>query len=265
MPHSIEDKTLLHQFLHFDSINAEYIQDFNNVSQVSNSYNAKYSMTSVFKNVTRIYLTSLEMPVGFCNVRKGSTDTLSFVYNGSLYNFVLPEKNYSSIGSLLQDLNNAMLTYSSVFQLTFNAVGLRVSAVFNTAPTSFSFVDTNLSQYILGFRNKYDTLVGNTYLASYSNYNLNGDNYIHLYMPNIPSINASMSGNAKSTFKVPFQSVSNNVYFYQQESSFEQYVEVTKTNFTLSDLTVIIYDRYGNVINPRGYDFSFTLRLEYRG
>jgi hypothetical protein len=267
MPH--EHTHLKTQFLHYDSINAEYITDFSNLSGVPNSYNCQFKNHSTFKNVERIYLTSLELPVGFVNVRKGSTDTLAFNVNGSNYSVVLAEKNYSTMSVLIQDLNlacvgivpNVVITFSQ--SLTVPRLLITLSGTGTIS--SFNIIDTNLSMYILGFRKKFDSLISSIYIASYSNYNLNADNYIHLYLPNIPGINASMGGGAKSTFKIPFNTVSNNVYFYQEQSSSIQYVDTRNSNFNLSTLTAIIYDRYGVPINPRGFDWSMTLKLEYSG
>ena len=267
MPH--ENKPLLSQFLHFDSISAEYNNDLSVVGYVPNAYNCQFMNHSTFRNVERIYLTSIELPVGFVNVRKGSTDTLSFTLNNTIYNVVLAEKNYTTMGALVIDLNQACLSVVPNVVITFSQslTGPRLLITFSgtSAVSSFSVIDTNFSMYILGFRNKYDSLIASVYMASYSNYNLNADNYIHLYFPNITGVNASMCGGAKSTFKIPFNSVANNVYFYQEESSSVQYVVCRNSNYNLSTLTAIIYDRYGNQINPRGYDYSFTLKIEYRG
>ena len=254
------------QFLHFDSINSEYVQDFNNVSGVPNSYNSTYKMHTSFKNVERIFLTSLELPVGFTNCRKNFTDTLSFNLNGNNYNVVMEEKNFNSIAILVQDLDLACIGVVPNVSIIFSqsTASLRLTITLTGTVSSFYIIDTNFSKYMLGFRNKHDVLVSNVYSASYSNYNLNADNYIHVYMPNISGINASMSGGAKSTFKIPFDSVQSNIYFYQEGRSFEQYVDCRNSNFTLSNLTVLLYDRYGNLMNPRGYDYSFTLRIEYR-
>ena len=267
MPH--ENHNLQTQFLHFDSINAEYITDFNNLSGTPNSYNSNYKLHTTFKNVERVYLTSLELPVGFVNVRKNSTDTLSFNVNGNNYNVVLLEKNYSTIGALIQDLNLACIGAVPNITITFtqSILPLRLSITLSGTGTvsSFNIIDTNLSMYMLGFRKKYDSLISNVYTATYSNYNLNADNYLHLYLPNIPGINASMNGGSKSTFKIPFDSVSNNVYFFQEQTSFVQYVDCRNSNFNLSLLTAVLYDRYGNIINSRGFDYSMSLKIEYRG
>ena len=258
------------KFLHFDSANSNYISDITNTStNVRNPFKASYSMNQTFRKVKRVYLSSMEFPVGFCNVRTGSCDTLKFIFNGTTYTVVLPEKNYVTIASLLTDLNNLMgplipsgapilnVNYFQQNRLMFNFVG--------TIPTTFSVIDTNLSKYILGFRGSYDGFVNvagfaQTYMATNSNWNLNFDNYISLYIPSLGS-SCSMS-NQLQTFKVPLNTVTNQVYFYQEGSSFRQWVDISDSNFTMSNITVIVYDKFGNNLNPNGLDFSFTLSLE---
>jgi hypothetical protein len=189
--------------------------------------------------------------------------------NGTAYAVVLPEKNYVSIGTLLLDLNNLMIqltpngapilnvNYLQPNRLMFNFTG--------TAPTSFSVIDTNLSKYILGFRGLYDGFINvvgfaQTYMATNSNWNLNFDNYISMYIPSLGST-SSMS-NQLQTYKIPLNSVTNQVYFYQEGSSFRQWVDISDSNFTMSNITVIVLDKFGNNLNPNGLDFSFTLSLE---
>ena len=74
-------------------------------------------------------------------------------------------------------------------------------------------------------------------------------------------MNASMSGQ-QTTFKIPLNSVTNQVYFYQEQTSFAQWVDITDQKLTLSSLTVILADKYGKDLNPNGLDYSFTLALE---
>lgn len=257
------------RFLHFDSANSSYVIDNNNTStSTRNPYKAQYSMNQTFRKVKRVYLSSVEFPVGFANVRTGSCDTLKYILNGTAYSVTLPEKNYITIASLILDLNNLML------QLTPNAAPIlntnylqpnRMMFNFNTPPTSFSVIDTNLSKYILGFRGLYDgyiNVVGfaQTYMAMNSNWNLNFDNYISMYIPTLGS-SSSMS-NQLQTYKIPLNTVTNQVYFYQEGSSFRQWVDISDSNFTMNSITVIILDKFGNNLNPNGLDFSFTLSLE---
>ena len=226
-------------------------------------------MNQTFRKVKRVYLSSVEFPVGFSNVRTGCTDTLKYILNGTTYTIVLPEKNYVTIASLITDLNNQMIMLTPVGSPILNVNYLQPNRLmFNfvgTAPTSFSIIDTNLSKYILGFRGLYDGFTNTvgyaqTYMALNSNWNLNFDNYISLYIPTLGS-SSSMS-NQLQTYKVPLNTVTNQVYFYQEGSSFRQWVDITDVNFTMSDFTVVVYDKFGLNLNPNGLDFSFSLSLE---
>ena len=83
------DSTFRSQFLHFDSANATYIPDVNNTTtSTTNPYRSQYAMSQTFHRVKRVHLCSLELPVGFTNVRTGSTNTFSFSLNGSFYSVV---------------------------------------------------------------------------------------------------------------------------------------------------------------------------------
>ena len=264
------DSSFRTQFFHFDSANATYLTDLNNTTTItSNPYRAQYFMNQTFKHIKRVYLTSLELPVGFTNVRTGSTSTLKFTLNNTAYTVVLPEKNYTGIATLITDLNTACLGIVSNVIITFSLTSslttpLRLLITFtgSTSTSSFSITDTNLSKYILGFRNGKDTLVNSVYSASYANYNLNADNYILMYIPTLNGLNSSMS-NQISTFKIPLNTITNQVYFYQENSSFKQYVDCRNPNLTINSLTVIIYDKFGNNLNPNGADYSFSITLEY--
>jgi hypothetical protein len=253
------------QFLHLDSIFAQYLTDFADPSGVPNAYNAQYKFHSCFKNVERIYLTSLEMPVGFSNVRKGSTDKLSFLVNGNIINVILKEKNYTTMTSLVADLNLACLGVvpNVVFTFSISPSEPRLLITIIGQINFFSIIDTNLSKYILGFREKYDVLVSNVYIASYSTYNLNSDSYIHIHLSYVPGVNASMLGGAKSSFKLPFNTVANNVYYFFESSSFTQFIDCRNSNFNLSSMTIVLYDRYGNPISSKGQDYSVTFKIEY--
>ena len=149
------------KFLHFDSANSNYITDINNSSTiVRNSFKAQYTMNQTFRKVKRVYLSSVEFPVGFSNVRTGSCDTLKYILNGTAYTVVLAEKNYSAIGTLLLDLKNQMISLSPNCAPILNVNYLQPNhLLFNfrgSVATSFYIIDTNLSKYVLGFRGLYD-------------------------------------------------------------------------------------------------------------
>lgn len=263
MPHSADTKT---QLLHFDSLYASYLTDANSsTGNTTTPFRAQFFMNQSFRRIKRVYLKSLELPVGFSNVRTGSTSTLTMLVNGTSYSVVLAEKNYTTAISLTSDLTIACNNLVSGVTLTFavttsTTTPLRVLVTAMGAAT-FSIVDTNLSRAILGFRAARDSFTNGIYAAG-GNYNMNPDNYVLLHIPSLNGMNASMVGPLQSTFKIPLNSVTNQVYFYFENSSFKQYVDIHDPNLVLSNLVVYVVDRFGNSLSPSGLDYSFTLGLE---
>ena len=155
-----------------------------------------------------------------------------------------------AIGATGIGMTFALTTSNNSIKITFSGATV----------TTFVFVDTILSKYVCGFRAT-DTYSSNLITGS-CNYNLSADNYINLYMPSFNSLNANQTGNY-STFKLPLNTITNQVYFYQEASSFSQSVDIEDDNLVLSSLTVHIYDRFGKNLNPNGLDYSFTLAVDY--
>ena len=260
------------QFLHFDSIYAKYQYDVNNTSgEKSGAYKCIFPMHTAYRNVSRCYLKTLELPIGFSNIRKGSTDTFKFILNGTTHTVTLAPKNYSSIQSLFNDLN-AKITTSIIGSGATMVVSLLVQSLLNTnylkitftGTTTFSIIDTNLSKYILGLRGNTDSLSidKKQYTALSSIYNLNADNYIYVYVPTLNGQNACM-GSTISTFKIPLNATEGQVYYYQSGSSYEQFVDITNRGLVISSMEVTLIDRYGNNLNSMGLDWSMTLSLVY--
>ena len=254
------------QLMHFDSIYATYLPDTNSSSGVSSSpYRAQFVMNQAFFKVKRVALKSVEIPIGFANIRTGSTDTLKFVSSTVTYTVTLAEKNYTDIATLLADINTACAAVvskvSPVFSLS-TSLTTPMRLLVTTSSLSFRIIDTNLSKYVLGFRADKDSLSSGVYAASTSVYNLNFDNYLLMYIPTLNGLNASMNGGLQSTFKIPLNSVQSQVYYYQESSSFEQHVDITDPNLCFTNLSVIILDRFGKPVAPNGLDYSFTLSVE---
>ena len=257
------------QFLHFDSASATYITDLSNTTgNTSNPYKALFPMNQSFRRIKRVYLKSCELPIGFSNIRTGSTNTLTFKLNGTIYTVTLPERNHTSITTLLFDLNGVCGgTPFGGSGITFiNTVSVltpyRLAANFTgTTVSTFNFIDTTLSKYILGFRST-DALIGGTVVNGTANYNLSADNYILMYVPSLNSMNANMGGQI-STFKIPLLGFTNSVFYYFDGNSYQQWVDISDDNLVLSGLQVIIYDKWGQNLSPNGLDYSFTLQVEY--
>ena len=285
------------KIIHLDSRNSTYIVNTNNTTGiVKNSFHANYKLTERFTKIRRISLSCLEIPIGFPNIRFGCTNIFSFVINTVRYNIPISQNNYVSIDSLLTELNSKIYAYLFLpFVITIVLVPLTNRLRINVSgmrPITFSIINTNLSYYILGFRPDVDKLVDtgtetityttvvsgtlNTtsltsipmanspyyYLASSSTYNLNIDNYLSLYIPQLSGCVSDMSG-SNTTFKIPMNCVMGMTYFFQKNLNFEQEVEISDKNLVLNEINIIVYDRFGQNIENNGLDYSLSLLIEY--
>ena len=83
------------------------------------------------------------------------------------------------------------------------------------------------------------------------------------YFFNIPSIFSSQ-GNVPSALKIPLNTNAFNILFYSTDrNEYDQSLKISDTNFILSQMRIIMYDRYGFIINNGNLDYSFTLAIEY--
>ena len=171
------------QFLHFDTINSTYKTD---------SYNTSFKLSTVLQRVSRVYLKSIELPIGFSNVR-GSYSTISYniIQNVTFTKtFKLPEKTYNSIALFLFDLNAAFLSsirpYLSINESSpvFSVNPLNTNKIIMTQTLIGTQMTLNagfLPSYFLGYNNDISTKSGNIATTYFSNvYNLNFDNYLNM-------------------------------------------------------------------------------------
>jgi hypothetical protein len=164
---------------------------------------------------------------------------------------------------LLTDINTAI----TVLGISTNTITLGISSsnpnkVSITLSTSATLVinTTGLSQYILGISGQ---SVTGTILNATNNFLLNVDNYINIYFSNIPSTSHNNSGSVMASYKLPLNCTSNVVYYNADNQSFSQYIEITDSNYVLTNINVKLLDRWGNIIPSQGLDYSFTLAIEY--
>ena len=80
---------------------------------------------------------------------------------------------------------------------------------------------------------------------------------------NIPSIFSSQ-GNVPSALKIPLNTNAYNILFYNTDrNDYDQSLTISDTNFILSQMRIIMYDRYGFPLNNGSLDYSFTIAIEY--
>ena len=81
---------------------------------------------------------------------------------------------------------------------------------------------------------------------------------------NVPSIFSSQ-GNVPSALKIPLNTNAYNILFYSTDRSdyYDQALTISDSNFILSQMRIIMYDRYGYALNNGSLDYSFTIAIEY--
>ena len=237
-------------------------------SQNVNPFNALFTLPNPFRKVKNIYLKSIELPLAFNNVR----DNINFftintrLVVGEAYTratIQLANKYYTDINTLLSDINT-QLANNNLSAITFQ-ISNNIVSISNPINYQYYFSSvTKLLGTILGFDSSTLPISagGATYYNSTASrvYNLNYDNYISLYLTNIP--HNSKSANLLSSFKIPLNSSGNIIYFNSENISFSQYITITDQNFVVDKLQIVVYDRFGNNIF-NAFDYSMTLAFSF--
>lgn len=250
---------MLNHIVHFDSIYSSYVQPAND------PFNAKFALDTPIEGNYNIYLKSIELPVNFYNVRSGSTmNQIIMTTNlNNTYTVTIPAGNYASIASLLTAINNAFSGVVPSTSVTFTTSGTKINvAATSSTITSFSLTSTILSTYILGFRN---TTFSGLSTTGGVDYLINPDNYIVIYLSNVPTNNTSSNGNLNLSFKIPLNSSNGYVYYASEYTGMRQYISSMAGGQTITSLNVAIYDRFGNMIIANNADYSFSLEFEKVG
>ena len=279
----------------FDTINAvkNYDSYFGGVNgNFYHSYNIYFPLKTPLQNVKRITLKSVEMPLNLYTARlENNTCTmgLTFTYtslsgvvlmNNKYINYQIPMGVYtqnSLLSSLNLTLSNYVNTYNNTtlatpYYITISGV-TNLSISFGTAPilgttvtaitnncTTVSIDNNPLTNYILGYTNRFATTFTANTLYSNSPINVNGfDTCLYMQFPNIPNLNNS---NSFVGFKLPLNSGTNNTTLYYNDATEHQSIELNKTPYILDKINVVITYRLGNALT--GYfNWTFSLIIEY--
>lgn len=238
--------------LHFDTLLGTY----NNNSV----YDCTFTLSNPLRNVQRLYLKSIEMPISFNNIRSANgTNTFQITIQSNTYTITMNEFNCTSITTLLTVLNaqlNIVLPNVS-FNYINKYVYLQLIGYPNNTVVSFSL--SRLLSVVLGFT-QLSYVITNEVKAD-NNYLIAYDNYICLYLQDIP-VKSTGYSNQLISYKIPLNAVNGMVYYLQELNSFSQCVEITDKHYVLNRLRVVVFDRFGfNISN--GLDYSFSLAVNY--
>jgi hypothetical protein len=196
--------------------------------------------------ITKIALKNAQIPIGFYNIRS-PYNTLTI--GGTTY--TISPGNYNSV-TLLSALNSATSLVgswnyiASTNQVQFSSTSGSVTLVVPSGVTLATLLGFTATQ----------TLTGTT-LVSTNAYIINFDTYINIYFDNIgrPSLEPS-----KCTFKIPINVNNGSILQWSENNQDDQYISV-RDNESIDRIVIAVYDRFGNLINNNGLDWSFTLQV----
>ena len=254
------------RIINFDTIYSNKID--------SNPFNTNFVLSETLRNVSRISLKSIEIPISNHNIRLPYS-TIQIKYNNLVFSYTMADKTYVDITSFLTDLNlliSPIQSYLSstekcpIFSLSTTELNKLIVTVSLLSSNTIFFYSTGLISYYLGnisttYTSK--TLVsGSLYLHNYNLinvYNLCFDTYYSMVISNL-DIQTSNNNNYPSNYKLIVSAQNNSIYFSGENTSFIQALELNYK--TLTSLNIEIRDRYNNVIINQ-HDYSFTLEFQY--
>ena len=240
----------------------------------SNPFYTNFLLTETLRNVSKITLKSIEIPISNFNIR-APYSTIQIKYNNLVFSYTMSDKTYIDISSFITDLNlliSPIQTYMSstevcpVFSLSTTELNKLIVKVSLLSTNTIYFYSTGIFYYYLGnISSTYTTktlVSGSLYLHSYNLinvYNLCFDNYYNMIISNLDN-QTSNNNNYPCHFKLIVNAQNNSIYFSGENTSFIQFLEIN--NKTLTNLNIEIRDRFNNLIINQ-LDYSFTLEFQY--
>lgn len=197
-----------------------------------------------------------EVPVGFYNIR-APYNTLTLNVASVLTTYTVTPGNYNTT-TLTSALNG--LVGSGTGQFSINPSTSRFLFTSGTGSLVVIPVTQRSLAYFLGFTNGQSvTGIGNAVTATNS-YMINFDTYINIFIENLRT--SSPQPQVPVTFKIPITVANGGIEYYFENTRFRQCIETYDPNFRIDRLNIIVYDRYGNIMDNNGIDWSFTLEIE---
>jgi hypothetical protein len=240
--------------IHADTATASNVQTYTGqIGQASvykvngNPFQCTIILGNRHRAVRSVSLKDAQIPIGFYNIRAPyNTVTINSIV------YTIPPGNYN-ITSLVNTLNSTITNAVGMFgtspttnQMQFSA-GAMTTAIFSVTPLSLGA--------FLGFTNGQS----GTYITSTNSYIVNFDTCLYVW---ISEVGTSSLDGQQITYKVPIIGGSGSIVQYTEGSNWNQKVIFTDRSNRLDRLTVRIVDRFGNIINNNGLDWTFTLEID---
>ena len=236
------------------------------------SYNFNYSLKYPLRNVSKITLKSVELPIGFTapnNVRyNNDTVRLDIMYTISTFtsvsrNIIVKPGTYTA-ATLITAINTAItgatllgsptITFASTLNTT---TGFNHCSVTHNC-TSLTIYASALTINLLGLG--LYPLTSNTTIIGPGPINVYAiDSLYYIQITNLPVMNNNLF--IPYTFKMPLNNIVNSIAYYNDTTE-HQSIYFNSNNFVLDKLNIVILDRTGRTIT--GYfPWTMSLLIEY--
>jgi hypothetical protein len=212
-----------------------------------NPFQVAITLEDQHQRVKSIALKDAQIPIGFWNVRAPyNTVTIGTV------TYTLPQGNYTAV-AFLAALNTAVGSTIGVFAIS----GATNFFTFQSNSGNVVFKVTPLT--LLAFLGFADGQSG-TFITATSSYIINFDTYINIWIENLGQYSAD---SGQVTFKIPIEVGSGSILHYSELSHYMQRHPLTDTGARLDRFNITVLDRFGNIMNNNGIDWSATFELEF--
>lgn len=218
--------------------------------QNGNPFQSTIILGNRHRAVRSAALKDAQIPVGFYNIRAPYN---SIILNGTTY--TVPPGNYN-ITSLINTLNGQITNAVGTFSTT--STTNQVSFTSNNGQIIIRVPPLSLG-YFLGFTNGQTAPATSTSVTGTNSYITNFDTCFYIWIQNLGT--SSLDGQ-QITYKIPNTTGSGSIIQYSEGQSWEQKIVVTDRSNRLDRLIVTVVDRFGNVLNNNGLDWTFTLEIE---
>ena len=198
------------------------------------------------RRIRAVSLKNAQIPIGFYNIRAPYN---TMVLNGTTY--TVAPGNYNST-SFLAAVNAALGNGVGVFAIQNSQNIMTFTA--NSGSVTFTVTPPSLLSF-MGFTD----LQSGAFITAPNSYIINFDSYIRIWIENLGQSSLEPS---QTTFKIPVNVAPGSILQWTELGQFMQRVEVTDRGARLDRLNITVIDRYGNIINNNGLDWSFTLEIE---
>jgi hypothetical protein len=227
---------------------ANYVEN-NVIKNQGNPFDFTYRFMNTHRALKRITLKNVQMPYGFYNIRTGVN-----ILNLNSTNYTLTPGYYTQ-AQLITALNTAVSgvgTFAVVSQTN------TLSNQLQFTPVSGATFGSSLLNTLLGFTSG-QTSSGTTVLIATNQFTVNFDTYVYIYINNL---GISSQEPIKYTFKVPLNNTTfGSTLFWSDENQNHQSIEVTDNAVRVDRLQIQVLDRFGNILNNNGLDWSMTLEI----